>query len=426
MLTTRALFRRKHLALGLLLGLFLACTGARNALADSQGWQLQVDTEGSPYEAEKTVGPQDGKSEGAALFSLDEIDLSPADVFSPQSPPAPTPPPVIPPKPPGAPSPQPDAKRAVIIYSDKMTKVEYATTLARVAWIKAGLLWQGYEIYTGTGNADLILKVVRSKKFRHLTYLGHGGSPTGKGWESTLYKGCTAGTWKNKMTQAVRAECARKNIPAAECDKLVAQETANFGFDEVWNLSCWSLADNKVGDLFVKKGGTYVGAKVKLTHMPPPLCQLGSIMQGQPGQYFLDTYVPGRPTPPPVVPPTPTPQPVIGLKDIVVISNTVTIEVWDHGCEDGDKISLTINGKTVLSGHVLTKKHFKKQIALDGIVNQLELRADDSGTDCPPKKDKSKTINSAAISFSPGKKNHRQIWKLPMGAVTRAKIVVDK
>ena len=411
-------------ALALVLG--AALFPAVAATAGQAGWQLQVDTEASPYEAEPAASPRSGDTEGAAIFSLDEIDLAPAESGAgPKLPFArPTPPPVPAPIPPGQPAPRPDAKRAVIIYSDKMTNFEYASTILRVAWLKATLLSDGYEIYQGTGDDKLILKVLRSRKFKHLTFLGHGGSPIAKGWESTLYKGCTAGTWKSKMTSAVREECQRKNIPPDQCDKLVAKETANFGLDEVWNLSCWSLADNKVADLFVRQGGTYIGSRVKLTHAPPPLCQIGSIMQGAPGQFFLDTYVPGRPAPPPVQPPKPTPQPVIGLKDIVVKQKNVTLEVWDHGCEDGDRITLRINGKTVLSNYRLTKKHFRKQIVLDNTVNQLELVADDSGTDCPPKKDKSKTINSAAISFSPGVKNHRQTWSLPMGAVTKAKIMV--
>ena len=400
------------------------------ALANQAGWQLQIETEGSPYGDQAPAPkpgrpPSSGPAEGAAIFGLDEIDLGPADASRTMTKPVPPPVPAPVPTPPGKPSPKPGAKRAVIIYSDKMKSLEYISTIPRVAWLKAKLLASGYEIYTGTGDDKLILKVLRSKKFKHLTYLGHGGSPKGKGWESTLYRGCTAGTWKNKMMQAVREECQKKNIPQAECDKLAAKETANFGLDEVWNLSCWSLADNNVADLFVKPGGSYIGAKVKLTHMPPPICQLGALMQGEKGQFFLDTYTPPHPGDDPKPPPKPTPPPRVDLKDIVVKSKRVTLEVWDHGCEDGDRITVRINGKTELSNHLLTNKHFKKQIVLDRMVNELELTADDSGTDCPPQKDRSKTINSAAIAFSNGKKNHRQTWKLPMGAVSRARIVVD-
>ncbi|RZN82870.1 MAG: hypothetical protein EVB11_06775 [Winogradskyella sp.] len=137
-------------------------------------------------------------------------------------------------------------------------------------------------------------------------------------------------------------------------------------------------------------------------------------------------------TTPPPPQPAPTTQTNTGgqkeqhLRDIVVSKRTVTINVWDHGCEDGDKITLRINGITHLSNYNLVKKKKSFQVTLPSGNNTLELIADDSGTDCPAKANKADTVNSAAISVSDATKGGYQTWLLKQGSSSRANFIVKQ
>ena len=118
-------------------------------------------------------------------------------------------------------------------------------------------------------------------------------------------------------------------------------------------------------------------------------------------------------------------QPEQHITEIVVTQQTVTISVWDHGCQDGDIINLSINGQNYLTGHTLTNAKKAFQVTLPTGTNRLEILAVDSGTDCPPKADKSQTLNSAAIHISHATKGGSQSWTLKMGARTSANFIVQ-
>ena len=113
------------------------------------------------------------------------------------------------------------------------------------------------------------------------------------------------------------------------------------------------------------------------------------------------------------------------IDEIVVTQQNVTISVWDHGCEDGDVITLRINGQAFLSNYRLTNAVKNFNVTLPVGTNLLELVAVDSGTDCPPQPDRSKTWNSAAIKITHAIKGGNQTWKLKQGAVIRANFVVS-
>ncbi len=112
------------------------------------------------------------------------------------------------------------------------------------------------------------------------------------------------------------------------------------------------------------------------------------------------------------------------LTDIVVKQQQVTIKVWDHGCEDGDVISLLLNGQTIFRNLRISKKGNSANVYLPLGQNRLRVIAVDSGTDCPPKSNKAQTVNSAAISISNASKGGRQSWSLRQGDVSDANIVV--
>lgn len=114
------------------------------------------------------------------------------------------------------------------------------------------------------------------------------------------------------------------------------------------------------------------------------------------------------------------------LEDIVVSKRTVTITVWDHACEDGDKITLIINGVVHLRNHELVNAKKSFQVTLPSGNNAFQLVAVDSGTDCPPKKNKSDTINSAAISVSDAVSGGNQTWLLKQGSSSNANIIVKQ
>ncbi len=96
--------------------------------------------------------------------------------------------------------------------------------------------------------------------------------------------------------------------------------------------------------------------------------------------------------------------------------------IWDHGCQDGDKITIEINGQAVVKNMALTKSKKTVPYTLPGAQNTFRLIATDSGKDCPPKP-KNKTWNSAAIEIKGAVKNGRQTWNLKQGADSRVNLI---
>ncbi len=76
-------------------------------------------------------------------------------------------------------------------------------------------------------------------------------------------------------------------------------------------------------------------------------------------------------------------------------SDSVIIDVWDGGTEDGDRITLLFNNKTYLAGQILMKKknQLRLQLSTDKI-NTITLIADNEGTEPP---------NTASIMLTDGK-----------------------
>lgn len=84
-------------------------------------------------------------------------------------------------------------------------------------------------------------------------------------------------------------------------------------------------------------------------------------------------------------------------KEFTFDSETISVKIWDHGRQDGDIVSIYLNGSPVVSKYYLTywKKEF--QIKLDpNKSNDLFLYAHNLG-DSPP--------NTVAIEITDGKKS---------------------
>ncbi len=104
---------------------------------------------------------------------------------------------------------------------------------------------------------------------------------------------------------------------------------------------------------------------------------------------------PGGTTTPPTAPPggttavTKTPPTTTtggtpkDLTDVTVDRRDVTITVWDHGTEDGDIISIYLNGKVLKSKLLLTKKKQSFQVQLTGGQNRFEVEAVNEGSTPP-------------------------------------------
>jgi hypothetical protein len=101
------------------------------------------------------------------------------------------------------------------------------------------------------------------------------------------------------------------------------------------------------------------------------------------------------------------------LKDIVVSSRRITITVWDTQCEDGDRISVRINGRVVAGNVTLTNARQSFDVMLPEPINSMELISESSGTDCPPGRvPLDQTVNSGAMSVSDAIEGGTQNWQL--------------
>lgn len=115
-----------------------------------------------------------------------------------------------------------------------------------------------------------------------------------------------------------------------------------------------------------------------------------------------------------------------GIDDIVVSQRDVEITVWDHGCFDGDIVTILINNQPFISNLTITLEGYTKGIILPKGNNTITVIAVDSGTDCPPQEDKSLTRNSASISITHAIQGGSQRWELKQGGVVTANFIVQE
>jgi hypothetical protein len=104
------------------------------------------------------------------------------------------------------------------------------------------------------------------------------------------------------------------------------------------------------------------------------------------------------------------------LRDIVVSSHRVTITLWDTQCEDGDRVSVRINGRTVVDNVTLTNARRSFDVSLPEPINSMDLISESTGTDCPPGTvPPDRTVNSGAMTVSNALEGGSQNWQLANG-----------
>lgn len=105
-------------------------------------------------------------------------------------------------------------------------------------------------------------------------------------------------------------------------------------------------------------------------------------------------------------------------KDLEFDSTDITVKIWDHGRQDGDIVSIYLNGASVVNKHYLTyyKREFK--IKLDANKsNDLFLYAHNLGTSPP---------NTVSIEISDGTKSENIILNSDLKSCEAVMISVKK
>ena len=99
-------------------------------------------------------------------------------------------------------------------------------------------------------------------------------------------------------------------------------------------------------------------------------------------------------------------------------SEDITIKIWDHGRQDGDIVSIYLNGSPVVSKHYLTyyKREFKVKLNTDK-SNDLFLYAHNLG-DAPP--------NTVSVEISDGSKSENLILNSDLQSCEAVMISVNK
>ncbi len=140
--------------------------------------------------------------------------------------------------------------------------------------------------------------------------------------------------------------------------------------------------------------------------------------------------IPVMPRPPvpdiPVMPPPAPPGPIGGggtggaqlLGDVEVDRAYTSVDLWDHSDEDGDIISIFVNGREVLSRHTLGRQRNTIRIQLDpNIVNEIVVFAHNTGRLGP---------NTAQIAIEGTLRGTLAPWNLPAGGRAVARVVVRR
>ena len=95
-------------------------------------------------------------------------------------------------------------------------------------------------------------------------------------------------------------------------------------------------------------------------------------------------------------------------------SNKITLKIWDLNLEDGDVISLYLNGENLLKDYTLLNKKYKLKMQLKEGINLFILHAENLGKQPP---------NTAAVSIKDGSKAHNMVLKSNMSRSAALEII---
>lgn len=106
------------------------------------------------------------------------------------------------------------------------------------------------------------------------------------------------------------------------------------------------------------------------------------------------------------------------VKELAFKNEKITIHIWDHGRQDGDIVSIYLNGFTVVSKHLLTYRKKPIEITLDpNKKNDLFLYAHNLGEYAP---------NTVAIEISDGKTSENIVLNSDLKSCEAVMISVKK
>lgn len=88
-------------------------------------------------------------------------------------------------------------------------------------------------------------------------------------------------------------------------------------------------------------------------------------------------------------------------------SDSCTLEIWDGGIIDGDRVTVTFNGSAILSGYVLTAEKKRIALPLTKQKNIIRITAENEGT-TPP--------NTAKVYLWDGRIHHPVLTYLDKGS----------
>lgn len=134
------------------------------------------------------------------------------------------------------------------------------------------------------------------------------------------------------------------------------------------------------------------------------------------GRFWIKKDLPPAPKPEKeIAPPIVLAERVVEEKArIEVGAKQITVQLWDNKREDGDIISLNLNGKWILKNYRVTNARKTLQLELDQPENLLVLHAENLGK-MPP--------NTAAISIDDGSQRKILVLNSDMGKSEALRIV---
>ena len=95
-------------------------------------------------------------------------------------------------------------------------------------------------------------------------------------------------------------------------------------------------------------------------------------------------------------------------------SNKIKLLIWDSNIEDGDKITLTINGVIILNNFKTTNSRKKVKYRLNDGENTIEIKATNLGSSPP---------NTSRIELIDSKTKYPIITQLELGKTATIKII---
>ncbi len=110
------------------------------------------------------------------------------------------------------------------------------------------------------------------------------------------------------------------------------------------------------------------------------------------------------------------PKVVVQEEKLMVKTREITVEIWDNDKEDGDIITLKLNGKVILENKEVKKAAYKTTITLTSGENTLVMQAESLGT---------KGNNTAAFRINDGTTTQERVLNSDMGTSAAIKIIVE-